>query len=110
MSEPIGKKTMDAILDVTDELRARVRPRFEPYEGVYRLNDMAEYVSERDWDEVWSRYPSWWPHAWMLAENGQFTAEQIGRCTVDEIEELFASPAFEPEHAYYTDAGEDGMA
>lgn len=109
MGEPIGKRAMDQILDVTVELKARIRPSFEPYEGVYRLNDFAEYVSEGDWDEVWSRYPGWWPHAWMLADNGQFTSEQISCISVEEIEQLFDSPAFEPEYAYYTDAGEDGM-
>ena len=109
MSESIGHNIMSEILDVTVELKARIRACFEPYEGVYRLNDMAEYISEADWDKVWSRYPSWWPHAWLLAENGQFTAEQVSRCTVEQIEALFASPAFEPEYAFYTDAGEDGL-
>lgn len=109
MSEPIGKRAMDAILDVTVELKARIKPSFEPYEGVYRLNDLAEYVSEGDWDEIWSRYPGWWPHAWMLADNGQFTAEQVSRLTVEEIEVLFNSAAFEPEFAYYTEADGDGM-
>lgn len=109
MSEPIGKRAMDAILDVTAELKARVRSGFEPYQGVYRLNDMGEYVSEEDWERVWANHPSWWPHAWMLADNGQFSAEQVGRLSVEQIETLFDSPAFEPEFAYYTDAGEDGM-
>lgn len=45
----------------------------------------------------------------MLADNGQFSAEQVGRLSVEQIEALFDSPAFEPEYAYYTDAGEDGM-
>lgn len=63
---------------------------------------MGEYVSEEDWERVWAVRPSWWPKAWMLADNGQFSDEQI--------EALFDSPAFEPEYAYYTDAGEDGMA
>ena len=45
----------------------------------------------------------------MLADNGQFSAEQVGRLSVGEIEVVFGSAAFEPEYAYYTDAGEDGM-
>ena len=45
----------------------------------------------------------------MLADNGQFTSEQISRLTVEQVEQLFDSPAFEPEYAYHTDAGEDGM-
>lgn len=109
MGEPIGKRAMDQILDVTVELKARIKPSFEPYEGVYRLNDLGEYVSEGDWGRVWAGRPAWWPKAWMLADNGQFTADMVGRLSVEQIEQLFDSPAFEPEYAYYTDAGEDGM-
>ena len=41
----IGEQSMDRILDVTDELEACVREKFEPCEGVYRLNESGEYVS-----------------------------------------------------------------
>lgn len=109
MSKAIGEATMNRILGVTDELRACVEDCFEPYQGVYRLNDMGEYVSEGDWERVWAGRPDWWPKAWMLADNGQFSAEQVGRLSVEEIEVVFGSAAFEPEYAYYTDAGEDGM-
>lgn len=109
MGNAIGSEAMGRILDVTDELRACVRDEFEPFEGVYRLNDMGEYVAEEDWENVWAGYPAWWPKAWMLADNGQFTADMVGRLSVEQIEALFESPAFEPEFAYYTDAGEDGM-
>ncbi|MDM8271844.1 hypothetical protein [Thermophilibacter provencensis] len=109
MSEPIGKRAMDAILDVTDELRACVRDEFEPYEGVYRINDFGECVSEEDWLNVWAAYPSWWPHAWILADNGQFTSDEVSRMSVEEIEAAYGDPAFEPEYAFYTEAGEDGM-
>lgn len=48
----IESEAMGRILDVTDELRACVRDEFEPYEGVYHLNDMGEYVAEEDWLNV----------------------------------------------------------
>lgn len=48
---------MQQILAVTDELRACVRDQFEPYEGVYRINDFGEYVSEEDWFNTWAAYP-----------------------------------------------------
>ena len=54
MGNAIGSEAMGRVLDVTDELRACVRDEFEPYEGVYRLNDMGEYVSEEDWLNVWA--------------------------------------------------------
>lgn len=100
---------MDRVLDVTVELKARVKPSFEPYEGVYRLNDFAEYVSERDWDEVWSHHPSWWPDAWLLADNGQYTADDVSRMTVHGIERTYDDPAFVPEFAYYTETDEEGL-
>lgn len=109
MGNAIGSEAMGRVLDVTDELRACVRDEFEPYEGVYRINDFGEYVAEEDWENVWADCPGWWPKAWLLADNGQFTAEQVSRLSVEQIEALFESPAFEPEFAYYTDAGEDGM-
>lgn len=105
----IGTATMDQILAVTDKLRACVRDEFEPYEGVYRLNDMGEYVSEEDWLNVWADRPSWWPHAWMLADNGQHTSDEVSRMSVEEIEAAYADPAFEPEYAYYTETDEEGL-
>lgn len=105
----IGTAVMQRILDVTDELWACVRPSFAPLAGVYRIDDFGAYVAVEDWLNVWAGYPAWWPHAWLLADNGQFTAEQVSRLSIEQIEALFESPAFEPEFAYYTDAGEDGM-
>ena len=93
MGNAIGSEAMVRVLDVTDELRACVRDEFEPFEGVYRINDFGEYVSEGDWERVWAGRPSWWPKAWMLADNGQFSAEQVGRLSVGEIEVVFGSAA-----------------
>lgn len=107
--KPIGKESMDRILDVTDELRACVRDEFEPYEGVYRLNDMGEYVAEEDWLNVWAAYPGWWPHAWMLADNGQHTSDEVSRMSVEEIEAAYGDPEFYPEYAFYTEADEEGL-
>lgn len=105
----IGTAAMQQILAVTDELRACVRDEFEPYEGVYRLNDMGEYIAEEDWENVWAGYPAWWPKAWMLADNGQFTSAQVSAMSVEQIEAAYADPAFEPEYAFYTEADEEGQ-
>lgn len=109
MGNAIGSEAMGRILDVTDELRACVRDEFEPYEGVYRLNDFGEYVSEEDWENVWAAYPGWWRKAWMLADNGQLTANDVAGMTVAEVEAAYDDPGFEPEFAFYTEAGEDGL-
>lgn len=104
----IGTATMDQILAVTDELRSCVRDRFEPYEGVYRINDFGEYVSEEDWLNTWAAYPLWWMHAWLLADNGQYTSAQVSAMSVEQIEAAYADPAFEPEYAFYTEVDEGG--
>lgn len=105
----IGADVMEQILAVTDELRACVRERFEPFEGVYRINDMGEYVSEEDWLNVWAGYPAWWPEAWLLADNDQFTANEVSRMSVEEIEAACGDPGFYPEFAFYTEVGVDGL-
>ena len=106
---PIGEAALEAIEEVSSELCGRIRERFQPYEGVYRLNDCADHMSKSDWDEVWSRYPAWWPKAWMLAGNGQYAWGEVARMTVGEIEEAYDDPGFYPEYAYYTEADEEGL-
>ena len=108
MSEPIGRDLMDAVLAVTDELMSCVREDFEPNEGVCRINDCGGYVSEEDWETVWANHPDWWQDAWLLADNGQYSADDVSRMTVHEIERAVASPDFYPEYAYYTETDEEG--
>lgn len=105
---PIGRDTMDGILAVTGELRARVRRAFEPFEGVYRIDDLGEYVSEDDWREVWGGRPAWHEKAWMLADNGRLSAAEVAAMSPEEIEAAYGDPAFEPEVAFYTEADEKG--
>lgn len=109
-SEPIGIDAVECIVQgVTPLLRDRVKDEFEPHEGVYRLNDFGEYVSERDWRAVWSRYPYWAERVWMLADNGQYTAEDVGAMSVAQIDAAYDDPSFEPEYAFYTEADESGL-
>ena len=104
----IGKRTMDAILAVTDELASCVREDFEPNEGVYRVSDRGDYVSAEDWETVWANHPAWWQDAWLLADNGQLSSEDVSRMSVHEIERAVASPGFYPEYAFYTETDEAG--
>lgn len=97
------------ILDVTDELRAHIKTVFEPNKGIYRLNDFGEYVSADDWERVWAQHPAWWEKAWMLVDNGRYDVFDVAEMTVEEIEHAYADPAFVPEYAFYTEAGEDGL-
>lgn len=104
-----GEQTMDRILDVTDELQACVHEKFEPYEGVFRLNESGEYVSENDWLDVWEGRSTWWHKAWMLADNGQYTASAVAAMSVAEIERAYDDPCFEPEYAFYTEVDGNGL-
>ena len=105
----IGNAVMQQILDVTDELWACVRPSFAPLAGVYRIDDFGAYVSEEDWENVWADRPDWWPHAWLLADNGQYTSDEVSRMSVEEIEAAYNDPGFYPEYAFYTEADEEGL-
>lgn len=105
----IGEQTMDRILDVTDELQACVHEKFEPYGGVFRLNESGEYVSENDWLNVWGGRPTWWHKAWMLADNGQYTTSAVAAMSVAEIERAYDDPCFEPEYAFYTEVDGNGL-
>ena len=104
----IGIRTMDAILAVTDELAACVAEDFGSNEGVYRINDRGDYVTAENWESVWANHPSWWPDAWLLADNGQYSVDDVAAMTVHEIERAVASPDFYPEYAYYTETDEEG--
>lgn len=108
-SNAVGMCTMKKILHITNELSTCIRDRFNPNEGVYRLNDEGEYVSEQDWLNVWNEHPSWWQKAWMLADNGQYTASRVAAMSIAEIERAYDDPSFEPEYAYYTEADESGL-
>lgn len=45
----------------------------------------------------------------MLADNGQYTSDEVSRMSVEEIEAAYGDPGFYPEHAFYTEADEEGM-
>lgn len=100
---------MDRILDVTDELQACVREKFEPCEGVYRLNESGGYVSESDRLDVWGDRPAWWHKAWMLADNGQRTASAVAAMSAAEIERAYDDPCFELQYAFYTEVDDNGL-
>lgn len=104
----IGKQQMDVILGVTDKLAELVKDRFESGEGIYRINDFGDYISEADWETVWADYPSWRMRAWLLADNGQYTSDEVSAMSALEVMGLFDRDDFFPEYAYYTEADETG--
>ena len=105
----IGRGALDEILSSSCGLERLVADNFEPHEGVYRINDRGDYVSEEDFDRFWSGRPSWHLKAWMLADNGQYSGGEVASMSVREIERAFDDPSFEPEIAFYTEADEFGL-
>ena len=98
-----------------DGLRKFIRERFKPYEGVYRIDAMGEYVSEKDWKKFWSALPGWCEQVFMLHDNAhsddyeEFTGHVLGSMTPDEIGEQYElSVNFELDCVWWTNADEDG--
>ncbi len=104
--EPIGEAALEAI---AAELRNRIREHLEPFEEVFCLNDCADYVSESNWDKIWSKCPAWRLKAWMLADNGRHARGEMARMTVGEIKAAYDDPGFYPERSSYTEADEEGL-
>ena len=101
----IGTDTMNAINKAAQELNGYGQEKFEPYEGVYRIND-GDYVSEKNWKKVWNQYPSWWSDAWMLAGNGTYSETDVTDMSIREINEAMEDADFEV--VFYTEADENG--
>lgn len=109
-TEMIGKMVLEKICnDASDGLHQFVKREFEPYAGVYRINDFGEYVSENDFINYWNAFPDWHVKAWMLSDNGQYTFDEVAAMTVQEIEAAYNDPYFEPEYVFYTELEEDGL-
>lgn len=104
---PIGKELLDQIMEAGSELRRYIREDFADGEDVYRVTDFAEYVSAKDWEQVWSKYPPFWEEAWQLADNGQYSSDEVARMSIAEIDAAFNDPAFYPEYTYFTEWEDD---
>lgn len=105
---PIGRVIMDDIASVTDELIAAAGP-IPPDTDCYRVSDCGDYVTVDAWEDVWAGRPAWYPLAWLLADNGQYSSDDVAAMTVDEIVAAACDPDFYPEYAYFTESGEEGI-
>lgn len=108
LGEPIGREAVDAVLEIGEGLFALVKDSFGPHEGVYRISDAGEYVPAFDFESFWADYPGWMRNAWMLADNGQYTSDDVAAMTEHDISYAYHSPWFYPEFAFYTEADETG--
>lgn len=106
---PIGKEKLEKILRKADHYLMNtyhVDVSSLPQDGtfpVYRLNDFGMYVTEETWDRYWKKQPQYHEMAWMLSDNGQYSAEDVAEMSIIQIREAYKSPDFDPEFAYYTE-------
>lgn len=116
LDEPIGEAVVCNIEYLANEgLQPFYQRVFEPYEGVYRVNDFAKYVSEDSWRKFWSAFPAWCEQVFMLHDNAHtddypdFTTRVLGCLTPIQIGEQFEkSREYDLDYVFWTQANEEG--
>lgn len=105
-NQPVGDRFMDDVNDIAGRLFDR-RQDWDtlPLGGCYRINDWGDYVTEDDWREVWDGHPLE-EKAWMLADNGEYSSDDVAHMTPAEIEATY-DVDLEPEIVFYTEKYED---
>ena len=110
---PVGEEALTGIEDAAVDHFNRIGTAFSRLTeagGVYRLGDCGDYVTEEQFEDYWAPLPEWHRKAWMLADNGHFSGEEVAEMTPSEICAAYDSGAFEPEHAFYTEIEEFEVA
>lgn len=106
-NRPVGDQFMDDVNDIASELFDRKQDWDDlPIGGCYRINDFGDYVTEPDWCEVWDDHPLE-EKAWMLADNGQYSSDDVAKMTAAEIEAAYDDDNFDPAYVFYTEKEED---
>lgn len=111
---PVGEEFIDDANTIASELFDRKQDWDDlPIGGCYRINDFGDYVTEEDWDAVWDGHPLE-EKAWMLADNGRYTSDEVARMSPDEIEAAYDEGDIyidtydqHPAYAYYTEKYEE---
>lgn len=62
----------------------------------------GDAVYERDWDNFWKKYPSWYEKAYMLADNGEYSAMEVANMDPEEICDAYKNSEGSCENVYYT--------
>ncbi len=76
-TQPVGGQFIDKTAEIAEKLFDRKQDWDDlPIGGCYRINDFGDYVTEDDWRDVWDEYPLE-EKAWMLADNGQYTTDEV---------------------------------
>lgn len=99
MSE-IGIGLVNATNNVYNELLPLCKPEFDAGESVHRIDDFGNYVSEYDWQKVWSKHPSILEKIYVISwEYGNAVTEKMSE---EEIDRLYDDPNFSPDVVYFT--------
>ena len=99
MSE-IGIGLVNAANGVYNELLPLCKLEFDAGEPVHRIDDFGNYVSEYDWQKVWSKHPSLLEKVYVMSwEYGDAITEKASE---EEIDRLYSSPDFCPDVVYFT--------
>lgn len=113
-SLPVGEQFIDNANTIAEGLFDRKRDWDDlPIGGCYRINDFGDYVTEEDWEEVWDGHPLE-EKAWMLADNGKYTSDDVAHMSPNEIEAAYDEGDIyidtydqHPAYAYYTEKYEE---
>ena len=99
MSE-IGIGLINAANDVYNELLPLCKLAFDADESVHRIDAFGNYVSEEDWQKVWSMHPSLLEKVYVLSwEYGDAITEKMSE---EEIDRMYSDPDFYPGVVYCT--------
>lgn len=106
-AQPVGGQFMDKTAEIAEKLFDRKQDWDDlPIGGCYRINDFGDYVTEDDWRDVWDEHPLE-EKAWMLADNGQYTTDEVAHMSPAEIEHAYDAGGFHPAYVFYTEKYED---
>ncbi len=110
---PVGNEFIDNANTIAEGLFDRKRDWDDlPIGGCYRINDFGDYVTEEDWEEVWDGHPLE-EKAWMLADNGKYTSDDVAHMSPNEIEaaydegDIYIDTYGHETYAYYTEKYEE---
>lgn len=104
---PVGEEFIDRTNDIASGLFDHKMDWEDlPIGDCYRINDFGDYVTEPDWCEVWDDHPLE-EKAWMLADNGQYSSDDVAKMTPAEIEAAYDDADFDPAYVFYTEKYED---
>lgn len=100
----IGRLVVDAIDELAEKRLwslpcAKGLDKFEPGTEVYVLHGY-DAIDLMDWNDFWACYPDWYEKVYMLSDNGEYTAEQVGDMTLEEVDARYNTCA--GEDVFYT--------